>query len=193
VHSHLLHEGCHLLSAELGILDVAVHVAFERHILKPVFHSIGARVETTWVPGAFQLWVRGSQRAPPRLDSLLECGAVLELHVVFDADQALLSYLVADDRGARDFLLRDFCPPVQVLGAVLSLRLSGLRSLPGVRLVTWTILAAAWTVPAVIDWWLRPYALLRMHSLRVSDWLHGPYRLLRGPYRLSSTGVLTAK
>jgi hypothetical protein len=31
------------------------------------FHLIGARVETTWVPGAFQLWVRGSQRAPPRL------------------------------------------------------------------------------------------------------------------------------
>jgi hypothetical protein len=39
---------------------------FERQILKPVFHLIGARVEieTTWVPGAFQLWVRGSQRAP---------------------------------------------------------------------------------------------------------------------------------
>jgi hypothetical protein len=32
--------------------------------LKPVSHLIGARVETTWVPGAFQLWVRGSQRAP---------------------------------------------------------------------------------------------------------------------------------
>jgi hypothetical protein len=25
-------------------------------ILKPGFHLIGARVETTWVPGAFQLW-----------------------------------------------------------------------------------------------------------------------------------------
>jgi hypothetical protein len=25
---------------------------------------IGSRVKTTWVPGAFQLWVRGSQRAP---------------------------------------------------------------------------------------------------------------------------------
>jgi hypothetical protein len=44
---------------------VAVQVAFERQTLKPVFHLIGARVETTWVPGAFQLWVRGSQRAPP--------------------------------------------------------------------------------------------------------------------------------
>jgi hypothetical protein len=32
--------------------------------LKPVFHLIGARVETTWVPGAFQLWVRRRQRAP---------------------------------------------------------------------------------------------------------------------------------
>jgi hypothetical protein len=35
--------------------------------LKPGFHLIGARVETTWVPGAFQLCVRGSQRAPPHL------------------------------------------------------------------------------------------------------------------------------
>jgi hypothetical protein len=26
---------------------------------------VGSRVETTWVPGVFQLWVRGSQRAPP--------------------------------------------------------------------------------------------------------------------------------
>jgi hypothetical protein len=38
---------------------------FERHILKPGFHVLGARVETTWEPGAFQLWVRGSQRAQP--------------------------------------------------------------------------------------------------------------------------------
>jgi hypothetical protein len=37
----------------------------KRHVLKPGFHLVGARVETTWVPGAFQLWVRGSQRAPP--------------------------------------------------------------------------------------------------------------------------------
>ena len=44
-----------------------MQVAFERHILKPVFNLIDAGVETTWVPGAFQLWVRGSQRAPPHL------------------------------------------------------------------------------------------------------------------------------
>jgi hypothetical protein len=44
---------------------VAAQVVYERHILKPFFHLIGARVETTWVPGAFQLWGRGSQRAPP--------------------------------------------------------------------------------------------------------------------------------
>jgi hypothetical protein len=42
---------------------VAAHVAFERHVLKPGFHLIGARVETTWVPGAFQLWVRGGVNA----------------------------------------------------------------------------------------------------------------------------------
>jgi hypothetical protein len=49
-------------------LGVAVQVdPFERHIVNPVFHLVGARVETTWVPGAFQLWVRGSQRAPPHL------------------------------------------------------------------------------------------------------------------------------
>jgi hypothetical protein len=42
---------------------VAVQIEFERQILKAVFHLIGAWVETTWVPGAFQLWVRGSQRA----------------------------------------------------------------------------------------------------------------------------------
>jgi hypothetical protein len=39
--------------------------------LKPVFHLIGSRVETTWVPGAFQLWVGGSQRAPPRRGCLV--------------------------------------------------------------------------------------------------------------------------
>jgi hypothetical protein len=32
--------------------------------LKPGFHLIDARVEITWVPGAFQLRVGGSQRAP---------------------------------------------------------------------------------------------------------------------------------
>ena len=35
--------------------------------MKPGFHLIDARVETTWVPGAFQLWVRGSKRARPHL------------------------------------------------------------------------------------------------------------------------------
>jgi hypothetical protein len=46
------------------LLGVAVQVGnyFLRQSLKPVFHLIGARVETTWVPGAFQLWVRGSQQ-----------------------------------------------------------------------------------------------------------------------------------
>jgi hypothetical protein len=34
------------------------------------------------------------------------------------------------------------------------------RALPGVRLVTWTIPAVTWTILAVIDWCLRPYALL---------------------------------
>ena len=44
--------------------DVAVQVAFERHILTPGFYLIGARLK----PCAFQLWVRGSQRAPPHRD-----------------------------------------------------------------------------------------------------------------------------
>jgi hypothetical protein len=48
--------------------DAAAQVEFGRKGLKPVYHVIGARVETTWVPGAFQLRVRGSQRAPPRRD-----------------------------------------------------------------------------------------------------------------------------
>jgi hypothetical protein len=47
---------------------VAVRVEFERHILKPVFHLIGAGLK----PGAFQLWVRGSQRAPPRRAGVAE-------------------------------------------------------------------------------------------------------------------------
>jgi hypothetical protein len=51
-----------------------VEVEVEGQILKPVFHLIGSRVETTWVPGAFQLWVRGSQHALPHL--LLRAGAV---------------------------------------------------------------------------------------------------------------------
>jgi hypothetical protein len=41
------------------------------------FQVIGARVETTWVPGAFQLWVRGSQRAPPRR---MNCIVALLVH-----------------------------------------------------------------------------------------------------------------
>jgi hypothetical protein len=56
-------------TAVRGTHTVAVQVAFERQTLKPFFHFIGSRVETTWVRGAFQLrdsvWVRGSQRAPP--------------------------------------------------------------------------------------------------------------------------------
>jgi hypothetical protein len=52
-------------------LSAAVQVAFERQTLKPGYHLMGSRVETTWVPGTFQLWVRGSQRAPPRLARLL--------------------------------------------------------------------------------------------------------------------------
>jgi hypothetical protein len=60
----------------LAVRAVAVQVAFERQTLKPVFHFIGAWVETTWVPGAFQLWVRGSQRAPPHR------GALNEVHLV---------------------------------------------------------------------------------------------------------------
>jgi hypothetical protein len=58
--------------------------------------------------------------------------------------------------------------------------------LPGVRLVTWTILAVTWTILAVIDWCVLPYALLGWSLPAVSDWLHGPYWL-------SSIGVLTAK
>jgi hypothetical protein len=48
----------HLLLAHRA---VAVQVEFERHILKPglVFKGKGLKA------GAFQLWVRGSQRAPP--------------------------------------------------------------------------------------------------------------------------------
>jgi hypothetical protein len=45
---------------------VAAHVAFERHVLKPGFHLIGARVETTWVPGAFQLRAAMGRRESTR-------------------------------------------------------------------------------------------------------------------------------
>jgi hypothetical protein len=40
---------------------VAVQVEFERHILKPGLVFKGKSLK----PGAFQLWVRGGQRAPP--------------------------------------------------------------------------------------------------------------------------------
>ncbi len=40
---------------------VAAQVEFERHILKPGLMFKGKGLK----PGAFQLWVRGSQRAPP--------------------------------------------------------------------------------------------------------------------------------
>ena len=49
---------------EVRVLSVAAQVAFESNILKPGSHSIDARIETTWEPSAFQLWVGGSQRAP---------------------------------------------------------------------------------------------------------------------------------
>jgi hypothetical protein len=63
VHQLLLREGDHGEAVQLALLGVAVQVAaFERHILNPVFHLIDARVETNWVPGPFQVWVRGSQR-----------------------------------------------------------------------------------------------------------------------------------
>ena len=45
--------------------------------MKLGFHLIGARFETTWVPGAFQLWVRGSQRALPHLGGEREHVAVV--------------------------------------------------------------------------------------------------------------------
>jgi hypothetical protein len=56
--------------------DVAVHVAFESKGLKPGFRLTGARVETTWVPGAFQLWVRRSQPVKPHHEHRLDAAAV---------------------------------------------------------------------------------------------------------------------
>ena len=44
--------------------------------MKPGFHFIGARVETTWVPGVFQLWVRESQRALPHLGARSRPGLI---------------------------------------------------------------------------------------------------------------------
>jgi hypothetical protein len=41
----------------------------------------------------------------------------------------------------------------------------GLHSLPGVGLVTWTILAVIWTIPGVINRCFLPYTLLGLHSL----------------------------
>jgi hypothetical protein len=59
------HQRLHPAAHQNRVHVVAVQAAFESKGLKPGFHVIDARVETTWVPGAFQLWVRGSQRAPP--------------------------------------------------------------------------------------------------------------------------------
>jgi hypothetical protein len=53
----------HVVNILLPPMRSGAKLHFERHILKPDFHLTGARVETTWVPGAFQLWDRGSQRA----------------------------------------------------------------------------------------------------------------------------------
>jgi hypothetical protein len=47
-----------------GAPDVAVQVEFERHVLKPGFHLIGARVETTWVPGALSAVGQGESTCP---------------------------------------------------------------------------------------------------------------------------------
>jgi hypothetical protein len=52
---------------------VAVQVEFERHILKPYFHLIGAGLK----PSAFQLWGGGvNVTAPPRHRALLVQSAV---------------------------------------------------------------------------------------------------------------------
>jgi hypothetical protein len=48
--------------------------AIRKQTLKPVFPLMGARVETTWVPGAFQLWVRGVNVRRPALDAGREDG-----------------------------------------------------------------------------------------------------------------------
>jgi hypothetical protein len=67
----LLHPLLHRRRDFLGVAVQRLH--FERRILRPgVFRLIGARVEITWVPSAFQLWVRGSQRAPPHLGVALQ-------------------------------------------------------------------------------------------------------------------------
>jgi hypothetical protein len=46
-----------------GLLAVAAQVEFERHILKPGLMFKGKGLK----PATFQLWVRGSPRAPPHL------------------------------------------------------------------------------------------------------------------------------
>ena len=65
----------------------------------------------------------------------------------------------------------------------------GLGLAGGIRLVTcpipavtWTIPAVTWPIPAVVNWRLRPYALLGLPPLPLPrgvslDWLRGPYRL----------------
>jgi hypothetical protein len=76
----------------------------------------------------------------------------------------------------------DHTPAVISCMCFLPYALLGL-SLPGVRLVAWTILAVTWTMPSVINWCLRPHALLGLS-------LHSPggVRLVTWTaYRLSST------
>jgi hypothetical protein len=64
-----------------------------------------------------------------------------------------------------------------MMGTLVILLWAGLHSLPGVRLVKWTILA-------VTQWCLRPYALLGLSLL-------GSVRLVTWTMLASSIGVLT--
>jgi hypothetical protein len=95
------------------------------------------------------------------------------------ADKTHMSYAefaeVVTDNGGSD--VDATCKTLQDAGVIIKLEEVGL-SLPGVRLVTWTILA-------VISWCVRPYALLGLSLPGVSVWL-------RGPYGVSSFRVLTA-
>jgi hypothetical protein len=54
---------------QAALLAVAAQVEFDKANFDETGFSRDRRkgCETTWVPGAFQLWVRGSQRAPPHL------------------------------------------------------------------------------------------------------------------------------
>jgi hypothetical protein len=61
VHRQEVLEDAHLLGL-LPPRGVAAQVVYLKGtILKPGFHLIGSRVETTWVPGAFQLWAAMGQ------------------------------------------------------------------------------------------------------------------------------------